>query len=536
MSDEIFLARPTKAQYEWQDMEIGMFFHWFPMGEVDRARMTDPAYQLEVASKITCSTFDARQWVQSAVDVGAKYIVFVAKHGLGLCRWKSDFGVFNFNHTAYQGDPVGELYAACKEKGLKMGVYIAGDSMTYDVGHAGQCRDRSKQAEYNEIYRGWLTELLSKYGEMVEVWFDGSLYIEVGDILKKYAPNAMVFQSKWATIRWVGQEEGYASDPAWNSLNRYDALTGIAIQRHGDPDGEAWLPLECDARLRKDWGYRENLDENPIKSVDQLMDMYYRSVGHGAVLLINHAPTPEGAILDEDMARMKAFGDEIRRRFGHPLATTAGAGEELVLDLKAATDVDHVILMEDIRFGERVRVYIVEGWDGEKWVRLSSGTAIGHKKIDFFPRAKVQKLRLRVLSHVGEPLIRAFLAIFAGVTPQISGETVRGEHKVGEFGTEMYDLATNEAHFSYALGAFVDDAGQYLVSFKKKPGGTPLNLTDAWVEVDGLRMDDYVTPAEDENAYHLYLGGVAKSIVFHAVSKNESRPFHEGEVFIRRIS
>lgn len=177
-----------------------------------------------------------------------------------------------------------------------------------------------------------------------------------------------MFQSKYANIRWVGQEEGYASDPAWNSLSRVDGITGTATQTHGDPDGDAWIPLECDARLRDSWLYSE-APNNKLNSLDKLMEMYYRSVGHGSNLLINHAPHASGRIRDEDMRRMKEFGDEIRRRFGHPIAQTSGEGTVVELDLGKKQQVDHVITMEEISGGERIRAYSIEGFDGVAWKR-----------------------------------------------------------------------------------------------------------------------------------------------------------------------
>ncbi|MGI6671353.1 MAG: alpha-L-fucosidase [Christensenellales bacterium] len=542
MDESIFLARPTKAQLAWQDMELGLFIHWFPTGwyhEIDENRLQDHSYQKELLARVTCEELDTDQWAQSALDMGAKYIVFVAKHGLGLCLWQSDVGDFNMKNAPYrngQGDPVAMLAASCRKYGLKLGLYLQASTFTHGAATGGLLPTREEQKTYNQIYRAWLTELLSRYGEVVEVWFDGSLQIEVGDILQKYAPDAMVFQSKYATIRWVGQEQGYASDPAWNSVKRYDALSGVATQRHGNPDGECWMPLECDARIRADWGWHDDLASNPLKSVDELMDMYYHSVGHGAVLLLNQAPNPAGRIIDEDMARMKEFGDEIRRRFGQPLAVTQGEGTELNLNLDAAQLVDHIVLMEDIRYGERIRAYVVEGFDGHKWRRLCAGSAIGHKKIDYFPAQTVCSLRLRVLHHVGVPKVRSMAAHYVGTIPQKRSDAIHAAHVIGGWGTEMYDLNTFTAHFSYQIAPYVDDAGQYRVQFVPDSASrTPLTLEDAWVEIDGVRMPDYVRPGQEPLTYEVYMGGTGRDITFHAVSRYTKTPFLRGEAIIQRM-
>ncbi|MDD6799092.1 MAG: alpha-L-fucosidase [Firmicutes bacterium] len=539
MNNEMFLARPSKAQYEWQDMEMGMFFHWFPSikGKWDDSRIETFEHQKELAETMDCPEFDPAQWVQSAVDLGAKYIVFVAKHGRGICRWRSKYGGLNFKYSPYKngnGDPLGELAEECRKRGIRLGVYLQGISETYHTGQGGKTAVPEKQDAYNSIYRGWLTEILSKYGEMVEVWFDGSIMIEVGDIIKKYAPNAIVFQSKYANIRWVGQEDGFASYPAWNSLSRIDGATGIATHAQGNPDGDVWMPLECDARLRRDWGYNDD-PGNSLNSLDRLMGMYYRSVGHGANLLINHAPHPSGKIIDEDLKRMKEFGDEIRRRFGHPIAETSGEGMVVELDLKGKHKVDHVITMEEIGYGERIRAYCIEGFDGEKWVRLTGGISVGHKKIDYFNETELEKIRIKVLKNIGTPIIRSITAHYAGVTPEIMEEVHYGEVKVGELGIEQYDINTGIAKYTYEIDPYIKDAGQYRISFRCQKNYQKLEIENAWIEIDGIRYDEYVKRADGENEFDIFIGGLSDNIVFCAETTKGGR-YIIGETYFFRVS
>ena len=533
------LARPSAAQYEWQDMEIGMFFHWFPSFSSDFGGKWNFEQQKKCAETLKCDDLDMAQWVQSAKDLGAKYIVFVAKHGVGLCRWRSEYGTFNFANSKYpaddpRGDPLGTLQKECEKAGIRLGVYIAGATDILDAPGGGFTRDPARQEEYTKIYRGWLTEVLSKYGDMIEVWFDGSLELEIGDILKKYAPNAIVFQSKFANIRWVGQEEGYASDPAWNSLSRLDGITGVAIERHGNPDGDCYMPLECDARLRRrNWCYNPGSD-NPLNSVEKLMDMYYNSVGHGANLLMNHAPAPSGRIPEEDMARMKEFGDEIRRRFGHPIATGSGEGEIVELPLGKKTAIDHVITMEELAGGERIRAYEIEAWDGEKWVHLVNGVSVGHKKIDYFNAFETDKIRIRVLKHVGTPLIRSISAHYAGVTPEIPEPVVYGEVKIGEYGSEQFDIQTRNAELAFDIGSFTKDAGQFHVSFRDCEGYAKLNISEAWITVHGVRMDQYLE-RESGNEFNVFAPGSGGDVVFHA--KVPGRDGHvKGAVYYYRMA
>ena len=162
------------------------------------------------------------------------------------------------------------------------------------------------------------------------------------------------------------------------------------------------MPNECDARIRNTWFWNTH-NAKTLKSVDELMEMYYQSVGHGAVLLLNHTPDTTGKIPESDVRRGAEFGAEIKRRFGQSLAETSGDGEVVELQLPKAAPVDHVITMEQILDGERVREYVLEGWAGDKWQTLCQGTAIGYKKIDRFSPTVVSKIRFRCLKSAAAP-------------------------------------------------------------------------------------------------------------------------------------
>ena len=407
------LAKPTPSQAEWHDTEFGMFIHFglwsWPEGVSEEKT---PLSHLKIFNPMN---LDTDQWVDVAELMGANYVVFTAKHGDGFCMWQTDTSELSIKNTPWrdgQGDILADLAKSCRKRGMKLGVYIQGQDRWHNAGGGGRCATPQAQRRYNEIYRQQLTEVLSRYGTMFEVWFDGSLVVPVEDILEKYAPKAMVFQSPHTTIRWVGHEEGFAPYPAWNSVNSANASvqSGNSTARHGDPEGDVWLGLECDARIRASWMYQAD-NVHTLKSVDYLMDMYYRSVGHGAVLLLNHTPDPTGLIPDTDVKRAKEFGDEIRRRFDNSLAETTGFGDIVELSLAEPTTVDHVVTMEDILHGERVREYVIEGFAGDAWRKLAEGISIGHKKIDSFEPIKVSKLRVRVVKSAATPLIRR-LAVY----------------------------------------------------------------------------------------------------------------------------
>ncbi len=403
------LALPTPQQAAWHDLEVGMFIHFAPNTWQDREYddLSTPLDDLDPTE------LDTDQWVQVAKDMGAGYIVFVAKHVGGFCWWPTETTEYSVRNIAWRGgngDVMRDLAESCKKAGIGLGVYLSPADRSLGVAVGGRAEDPLKQAAYERVFRAQLTELLTNYGDMMEVWFDGSLVFKVGDILQEHAPDAVVFQGPHCSIRWVGNEQGVAPYPAWNAV-KYDPQTwGKLTARDGDPAGDRWLPNECDARIRNTWFWRTD-NADTLKSVDQLMDMYHRSVGHGAVLLLNHTPDPTGAIPEADAVRAREFGEEIRRRYGAPIIDTTGRGERVDLFPSAPVTINAAIIQEDITRGERIRAYRLEGLTDDGWKILSEGTAVGHKKIDRFEPVEVAQVRLVVTKSAGEPIVRR-LAVF----------------------------------------------------------------------------------------------------------------------------
>jgi alpha-L-fucosidase len=411
------LARPSAGQLAWQDLELGMFIHFAPNTWQDEEydRRTTPLAAINPA-------INTDQWADCAVALGAKYVVFVAKHAGGFCMWQTettDYGIRNTPWRGGHGDVMADLSASCRRRGLKLGVYLSPIDSRFGAGNGGRCRTPEQQAAYDAVYRRQLTELLSRYGELVEVWFDGSIAIPVGDIVQRYAPHAMIFQGPHATIRWVGNEDGFAPYPAWNGVSRADKATGIATAIHGDPNGSAWLPNEVDVSIRRPNWFWSTKNESKLLSLDALLEIYYRSVGRGAQLLLNIPPDRRGLIPEADFTRAREFGAQIARRFGRSLAETSGSGESLTLRLPPPRPtVDHVILQEDCRQGERVRAYRLEGRTADGWRTLGKGSAIGHKRIQPISLGTFDALRLVVTASAAPPVLRRFAAFHAGSPPE----------------------------------------------------------------------------------------------------------------------
>ena len=319
------LARPTPQQYAWQEQERIMFVCLDPCTWQGREYDNHST----PLSAINPTQLDTDQWCRAAKLWGAKEILFVAKHTGGFCWWQTETTKYGIKHAAWKsgkGDVLAELSASCRKQGLNLGIYVYPGDDTWDapMGSGGRTKDPTKQEAYNKVFRQQLTEVLTRYGKIAEVWFDGSCAIDVSDILKQHAADAVIFQGPQATIRWPGTESGRLPYPAWNSLLSKDLKTGVATAAHGNPDGDAWAPLEADTTLYNHNWFWSAANEAKRKSLDELMDIYYKSAGRGGVLLLNSTPNTNGLIPDGDLKLYEAFGQEIERRFSRPVAEITG--------------------------------------------------------------------------------------------------------------------------------------------------------------------------------------------------------------------
>ncbi|MCP4452478.1 MAG: alpha-L-fucosidase, partial [Planctomycetes bacterium] len=395
------LAVPTTEQISWHEMEIEMFVHFAPNTWQNR-EYDDHSTPL---NQINPTQLDTDQWCEVARSFGAKQIVFVAKHVGGFCMWQTNTTEYSIKNTPYkngQGDVMGELAQSCQKYGLKLGVYVyPGDAQWgAAIGSGGRTKDPKRQEAYNKVFRTQLREVLTKYGKISEVWFDGSCVIDVKDILQDHAPKAMVFQGPQATLRWPGSESGIAPHPTWQTVKKQDALTGVSTGKHSDPDGDTWLPMEMDTTLLDHrWFWGPNRDKM-LKPLKHLMKIYYGSVGRGCVLLLNATPDTTGRIPASHAKRYREFGEAIQRITQDEKGRTSGTGQMLELHFNEPTPINHVITMEDIQYGQRVRVYKIEGLTNGAWTRLISGVSIGYKKIDVLDTVHVEGIRLHVTETV----------------------------------------------------------------------------------------------------------------------------------------
>lgn len=478
-------ALPTADQLAWQDMEIGMFVHFAPNTFQDKE-----GDDLSTPLSAINPDIDTDNWAECAVNLGARYIVFVAKHAGGFCMWQTQTTAYSIGHTPWKGgrgDVLADLSISCKKYGLGLGVYLSPQDRYFGAGVGGVCKDPSRQTAYDAMYREQLTELLTRYGQMVEVWFDGSCVVPTSDLLRRYAPHTAIFQGPDATIRWVGNEMGFAPYPLWDAESVTDARSGVSTSLHGTPSGVEWVPVECDVSIRRPNWFWSTTNVRNLMSLDQLIEVYYRSVGRGAQLLLNIPADRLGHMPDPDFARAKEFGAEIRRRFGKSIAETAGDGKRLELRLAASEQIDHVILQEDCHFGERVRAFRLEGRTESGWQPLYSGSSIGHKRILPIEPRTYSALRLVATESQGVPRIRRIATFRTGVQPPATWDAVtevRAPDSVGHWKNYKF-----EANISKKITV----AAQYRLRFVPQAGQVSA-ISGVALLLDGVPEPQFIHP------------------------------------------
>jgi len=498
-AEEVDLAKPTDIQYKWHEQERIMFVCLDPCTWQGR-EYDNHSLPLE---RINPAKLDTDQWCEVAQSWGAKEILFVAKHTGGFCWWHTETTDYGIKDTPYKngnGDVLKELSGSCKKYGLNLGIYVYPGDETWGagIGSGGQTRDPSKQEAYNEVFRKQLEETLANYGEVIEVWFDGSCVIDVSDIMEKYAANSVVFQGPHATLRWPGTESGKLFHPAWNTVKEEDMLTGVATQIHGDPDGAIWAPLETNTTLYDHHWFWAPEKEEKRKSLDQLMDCYYKSIGYGSVFLLNSTPDTTGLIPENDVKLYKAFAEEIDRRFKTPQAELSDKkGKEIELTLPESRKINHVVTMEDYRESHRIRQYRIEGMEHGVWKELCSGQSIGRKKIDYFPEVEVSKIRLIVSKSVNEPLVRSLAAYYVDNFEAPLKKPVHAYSQwvnVGEWNTGAFEEGVVKMQID--LSEDINLPGQYLVKFS---GECEISLLHAEIHYEGRKaLDEFVRISGNE--------------------------------------
>lgn len=489
------LAKPSAVQYKWHEQERIMFIHfgvatWLG-SEYDETGMFD-------ISRINPTALSTDDWCETAKLWGAKQIIFVAKHVGGFCWWQTnttEYSVKNIPWKNGKGDLLADIAASCKKYGLNLGIYIYPGDVKYGagIGSGGKTTNPDLQDAYKKVFRQQLTEVLTNYGPMLEVWFDGNCIVDIDDILEKHASQSVIFQSKKASIRWPGSESGMLAYPAWNSLSRKDLNSGISTQYNDDPNGDAWAPLEADAPLYNHNWFWNPTNEKKRKSLQNLIDMYYKSAGYGGVMLLNASPDTTGKITANDKNAYRALGETIQQRFSNPIKQLDNKkGTVFTISFDKPTPVNHIVIEEDYRYGHRIRNYTVHGKINNKWEVITKGSSVGRKKIDAFAAQNVMELKLTIDAHVNTPLIRSLKVYQVNDYIHNPAPTETNDWAIcGNWDTKTFK--NNKDTISLDLSKYITTPGQYEVKF----------LAD--VAVTGTSIDSAIINFENQNTMQSYL-------------------------------
>jgi alpha-L-fucosidase len=412
--------RPSPSQLAWQRDEIALFLHFGVNTFTDR----EWGDGREDPSIFSPSALDARQWARAARNAGARAMILTAKHHDGFCLWPTrttTHSVAASHWRSGQGDVVREFVDACHAEGLKAGLYLS----PWDRNNPAY----GDSPRYNDLYVDQLTELLTRYGPIAEVWFDGANgegpngkrqvydWPRVFGLVRRLQPNAIMFSDAGPDVRWCGNENGTAGDPNWSTVNP-DAVTfpgadgpGVtdALQ-HGDRAGTVWRPAEVDVSIRPGWFYHPAEDDR-VRTVDNLESLYFSSVGRNGKLLLNVPPTRDGLLHSVDVARLAQCRARLATVFERDVAqgahridsVTALGGTGVELDLGRPLTLGIARLAEDIALGQSVARYTLYGRTDSDWRVLSRGSTIGYAKLDRFEPVPVRRVRLAIEDVAGPP-------------------------------------------------------------------------------------------------------------------------------------
>ena len=449
---------PSKAQYRYQQMEMVGFIHFTVNTFTDR----EWGFGDEDPDVFNPSSLDAEQWVLTAKEGGLKELILTAKHHDGFCLWPSEYTEHSVKNSPFRGgkgDLVREFTDACHKHGIKVGLYLS----PWDRNHAAYGTD-----EYITYYRNQLTELLTNYGDINEIWFDGAnggtgYYGGANEerqvdretyyhwdstfaLVKKLQPDCQIFSDAGPDIHWIGNEHGFAGEMFWSTIDADRLVIGAsdpAYLNRGDREGKDWIVGQCDVSIRPGWFYHASQDEQ-VKSPGELLEIYYKSVGRNAVLLLNLPPDQRGLIPETDAMNLAALRKELDRIFETSLAGEAEASVpadftfrkkfatgnlrdgdmetfwsspkdgpvNITLDFGQALQFDHVVLQEPVQYGQRISKFSMKAVDEEGVeVILAQGTTIGYKRILQVDPVTSRQLILEIEESLAPPAL-AEIAVY----------------------------------------------------------------------------------------------------------------------------
>ena len=511
---------PTENQMRWQEMEYYAFVHFSVNTYTDMSWGNGD----EDPKIFNPTNLDCRQWARICKEAGMKGIIMTAKHHSGFCLWPSKYTEYSVKNCLWKngkGDIVREMADACKEYGLKLGIYLSPwDRNSADYG----------KPEYITYFRNQLTELLTNYGDIFEVWFDGAnggtgyyggarenrkidrtTYYDWKNtykLIRELQPKIVIWNDGGdrADLRWVGTESGYVGETNWSLLNATSDVPENML-RYGVENGDSWVPGEVNTSIRPEWFYHPS-EDTKVKTLPQLMDTYYNSIGRNGTLLLNFPIMPNGLIHPNDEKAALEFGKAVKEAFAVNLVekkkatasnvrdnskefcadnaidndkNTYWATDEnvktasMTIDLGKPTTFNRFLVQEYIRLGQRVKSFTIEALVDGNWKELVKETTIGYKRILRFPTVKATQVRFTITDSKSCPVISS-IGIYNAAQLLTSPSVMR--NKAGEI---MITPADQESEVYYTL----DGSTPTAKSTKYK---APVSI-DGKVDVQALSYD-----------------------------------------------
>lgn len=409
---------PSPKQLAWQELDFYLFVHFGPntFTDLEWGKGTEPE------DIFNPTDLDCGQWCRIAKAAGAKGIIITAKHHDGFCLWPSKYSTHTVAQSQWKngkGDVLRELSDSCKKYGLKMGVYLS----PWDRNHP-----QYGTPGYNDVFVNMMKEVVSNYGPFFEFWWDGANgegpngkkqvydWHRFKQTMRSIAPNTVVFSDIGPDARWVGNESGIAGDPNWNTLDTIGFTPGLGAPKqdtlnHGNVDGKAWIPAECDVSIRPGWFYHAEEDEK-VKSPEELFQLYLKSVGRGANLLLNVPPDRNGHFNAHDSAALIGFKKLRDESFDKAISSKkfTAASSTYTLQLNGKQKLNCIVLNEDIATGQKIKSFTIQLRLNNTTVTELHGKTIGKKRIFTFPVAEADNFIVKIDDAKSTPLLNEIAA------------------------------------------------------------------------------------------------------------------------------
>ena len=431
---------PNSNQLAWQKMEYYAFIHF----NMNTFTNKEWGYGDEKPIQFNPSQLDTEQWAKVIKQAGMKGVIITAKHHDGFALWPSKYTDHSVKNSLWRdgkGDLIDELSKSCRNYGLKLGIYIS----PWDRNHP----DYGKP-EYVTYFRNQLRELLTQYGDIFEVWFDGANggdgyygganevrkvdkktyydWPKTIQIVRDLQPKAVIFSDAGPDIRWVGNEKGYASETTWSPIYRdslYPGMPNFNDFSSGQENGTHWVPTETDVSIRPGWYYHPE-EDSKVKSVSKLIDIYYNSVGLNSSLLLNLPVDKRGLIHENEIENLNQLSDYLDQTFSKnyvykqniKVSSSVKGFEKMnlidgnletywvsrpddvkpnfTLNFESPLEANTFMVQEYIQLGQRIQAFSFEIMSNGKWEKVYEGTTIGNKRLIRFKSKRIDAIRFSV--------------------------------------------------------------------------------------------------------------------------------------------